>query len=367
MKTLLSFIIAVSSFSCCVAQQQNNEPVGKRNVISADNPNIQYVGRISYKNPKAPQFGYTASQIYANFTGTSLSMIMKPNSGYYMVELDDKPAYKVQSLADSVVTIAKGLTPGNHSVSITQCDEAVLVKFPTFHGFILDDNATIGEKPVLPERRIEFIGNSITCALGIEDTTPAHNASPAIQYQNAYYSYAAQTARRLNAQYMVVARSGIGVYRNNGGNRYGDTKVMPYYYPHSMFSDNSEMWDFRRYTPDVVCINLGTNDTSQTYETNLLAAGMTKFLKTVHAKYPKAKIVLLTGTMRKGQRLADLKSALNTAMQNLKNEGVNDIYRFDFTPADGTLGYGTGLHPSMKQHGKMADELVPFLKQVMGW
>jgi len=365
MKTLLSLIFAVSTFSCCVAQQPDSGY--KPNIVPADDPHIQYVGRISYRNPKAPQFGFTASQIYANFNGTSISMIMKPNSGFYMVELDDQPVYKIQSMEDSVVTIAKGLDPGNHYVSITQCNEAVLVKFPTFHGFILDDSATIGEKPTLPNRRIEFIGNSITCALGIEDTTAAHNASPAINYQNAYYSYAALTARKLNAQYVVIARSGIGVYRNNGGNRYGDTKVMPYYYPRSTYSDNSEMWDFRRYTPDVVCINLGTNDTSQTYETNLLATGMTKFLRTVHGKYPHAKIVLLTGTMRKGQRLADLKSALDTAVLNLKNDGIGDIYRLDFTPADGTLGYGTGLHPSMKQHSKMADELVPFLKRIMNW
>lgn len=362
MKRIISFALILCALFVCNAQ--NN--LGSFQKIDADNPNIQYIGRIDYSNMKAPKFGFTGAQIYANFTGTSISMVMKPNSGYYMVELDDKPAYKIRSLEDSVVCIAKGLENTNHRLCITQCNEAVLVKFPTFHGFIIDKGASLLEKTMLPARKIEFIGNSITCALGIEDTTEKHNGN-SVDCQNAYYSYAAQTARKLNAQYIVVARSGIGVYRNNGGNINGDTKVMPYYYSRSMYSDSCQPWDFNCFTPDVVCINLGTNDTAQNYIVSKLTDGMTSFLLTVHSKYPAAKIVLLTGTMRKNQRLADLKKALDDAMGNLKNRGVSEVYRLDFTPADGSLGYGAGYHPSLLQHGKMSDELTPFLRRIMNW
>lgn len=356
MKKITTLFAGILMFTACQAQSQ---------LVTADNENIQYVGRIDYSNPKALKFGYTGTQIHTAFTGTSVAMKMKPNSGYYMVEIDKEKARKIQSKEDSVVVIAEGLKEGSHRLTITQCDEAVLVKFPVFYGLLLDEGATLS-KVQLPTRKIEFIGNSITCALGVEDTSVKHNG-PTLINQNAWLSYAAETARRLNAQYMLVSRSGIGVYRNNGGAKTGDKKVMPYYYPHSTFSDTSQQWDFKRYTPDVVCINLGTNDTSQEYIISMFTDAFTKFVESVHKRYPKAKIVLLSGTMRKGKRLADLTGALDETVKRLKDKGIDEVYRLDFTPADGSLGYGSGMHPSQRQHQKMADELTPLLKKIMNW
>jgi hypothetical protein len=67
------------------------------------------------------------------------------------------------------------------------------------------------------------------------------------------------------------------------------------------------------------------------------------------------------------QRLADLKQAEDDAMADAKRRGDNEVYRFDFTPADGSLGYGTHKHPSMRQHEQMADELTSFLQRLMNW
>ena len=339
-----------------------------RTRIAASDPDIVYVGRISMKNPKAPMLGYTGAQITAMFEGTSVDMILKPNSGYYMVEIDGGEPYKVHSAADSVVHLASGLKDGVHRVAITQLNEAILVKFPTFHGFLLDDGKRLAGKPQMPTRKIEVIGNSITCALGIEDDYYAKNPSDTRKYQNAYYSYAWQTARALDAQCVMVSRSGIGCYRNNGGDINGDPgKTMPAYYPHTLFSLQSELWDFSRYQPDVVCVNLGTNDTAQKYYTSLLTKSMKDFIRQLRGYYPNAKIVLLSGTMRKGKRLEDLTTALNEAVRDLQAEGMTDLYRFDLTPADGSLGYGTAMHPSLKQHTQMAEELTAFLRQIMNW
>ena len=42
--------------------------------IKPINKKIQYVGRISFKNPNAPSFTYPGIQINARFEGTSLKM-----------------------------------------------------------------------------------------------------------------------------------------------------------------------------------------------------------------------------------------------------------------------------------------------------
>ena len=44
---------------------------------------------------------------------------------------------------------------------------------------------------------------------------------------------------------------------------------------------------------------------------------------------------------------------------------LKQVYRFDFTPIDGSLGYGTDWHPSLQRHQKMADELTPFLQKLI--
>jgi hypothetical protein len=80
--------------------------------------------------------------------------------------------------------------------------------------------------------------------------------------ENHYYTYAAITARNLKAQHVVVARSGIGIYRNYGAPKSGSDDCMPRMYPYTNFMDKSQQWDFSRYQPDVVCVNLGTNDMS---------------------------------------------------------------------------------------------------------
>lgn len=337
--------------------------------IKATNPNIEYIGRVSHKTPGCVKFSFPGVQIRAVFEGTSLSMIMKPGSGYYMVEVDNDAAVKVLSTKeDSLVTLATGLANGRHNVVITSCNEGHTLK-PEFHGFILDSGCSLPCKPQLPQRKIEFIGNSITCALGIEDFSADHkNANNSTQ--NAYYSFAHQTARHLNAQAVLVARSGIGIYRNTGGKRDGDRNNMQACYDNVFytFDANAEKWNFSRYVPDVVCINLGTNDTTNpAYDTTLLTAAFVKFVKRIRSNYPKAKIVLLTGTMRKGQRLADLKMSLANAVTQLNADGITDIYRFDFTPADGSLGYGSFMHPSLKQHTQMADDLTKFLREIMNW
>lgn len=361
MKKLAIITFLFSLLLSCQAQTEN--------LITPDDANLVYTGRVSFKTPGMAKFTYPGVQIHANFTGTSIAMKMKPGSGFYMIELDNQKPFKVESKKGSaVVPVASGLSKGKHHIIITSCDEGIILK-PEFYGLILDKGETLAKKPELPTRRMEFIGNSITCALGIEDFSKDHkNATPATQ--NAYYSFAAQTARNLNSQFMLVSRSGIGIYRNTGGKKEGDKNNMQAYYPNTLFdmSEGAEKWDFSRYTPDVVCINLGTNDTTYpAYDINLLTNAFVKFVHTIRGNYPKAKIVLLSGTMRKGKLLADLKLALANAMDKLNADGVQEVYRFDFTPADGSLGYGSFQHPSLKQHTKMAEELTPFLRKIMNW
>jgi len=337
-------------------------------VIPADNPNIQYVGRICFDNPKQPRFTFPGVQINARFTGTSLKMLCKPQSGYFMVRIDEAEPFKVafRGERDSVVTLATALPKGEHLVRVMYIIEGYELK-PDFRGFVLDKDGELLDAPALPERRIEFIGNSITCGYGnesIEKTDPFE-----YETENHYYTYAQLTTRNLEAMAHVVARSGIGVYRSYDGPKKGTPEnVMTTEYEYTNLYDRSERWDFSRYQPQVVCINLGTNDLStNNYDVKLLKQAYKQFLKQVRSHNPQAKIVYLCGSMLNGKELDIAKKTLNEVVEEAHKDGDKEVYRFDFTPQNGDLYYGASWHPSLWQHQKMAAELTAYLRTLMHW
>ena len=332
--------------------------------IPAGDSNIAYCGRISWKNPERPAFSYPGVSAELNFEGTAISMKAKPGSGYFMVEIDGNLPFKVHfSEKDSVINLAEGLPQGKHRVKAVYAIEGYDLK-PEFRGFSTDGR--ILPPPSQSPRKIEFIGNSITCGYGIEAESKDDDFSYATE--NHYYSYAAQTARALGADYYAVARSGYGMYRNYGGPREGSDNCIPALYDRTLFYDGGEKWDFSRFRPDVVCVNLGTNDTSLgDYDLELLESASRNFLKRLRGYYPEAKIVLLTGCLLTGKRLEDVKTVLDKVTGEAKAAGDNEVYRFDMSPHTGSLGYGADWHPSLRQSNKLAEELIPFLREITGW
>ncbi len=336
--------------------------------VPASDARILYVGRVDFTNPEAPLYTYPGVQIMAGFEGTSIRMKAKPKSGFYMAQVDELEPFKVDYFTreDTVTVLAEGLPEGRHVVKLMNIIEGYEMR-PEFYGFILDPGKDLTDPPALPQRKIEFIGNSITCGYGVE----AQAATVRFSYdtENHYLSFAALTARALDAQHLVVARSGIGIFRNYNGPYDGNPAIaMPALYGYTNFNDTTQLWDYSRYTPDLVCINLGTNDASTgRFNKTKLREAYASFIQQVRGKYPQAKIVMLSGCMLSGDRLHAVEDALNAAVKEANRKGDQGVYRFDFSPQDGSLGYGADYHPSIKQQEKMAGELVPYLRELMGW
>ncbi|WP_418698080.1 SGNH/GDSL hydrolase family protein [Bacteroides sp.] len=357
---------AVIAFALCSQSLAALAQSADRTFVPANDSQIVYMGRVSHRNPSSPCFTYPGVSIIANFEGTSLTMKAKPNSGYFMVEIDNQSPYKIGfGENDSIQILAEALPKGVHTARIMYVIEGYQLR-PEFRGFYLNKGCKLAQAPGLPARKIEFIGNSITCGYGVEATDASMPFSN--ETENHYYTYAAITARTLKAQHLVVARSGIGIYRNYNGPRTGSPDCMPAMYEQTLFSDPSETWDHSLYTPDVVCVNLGTNDTStDNYDTKLLTQAYRNFLKTLRGHYPQAKIVFLTGTMLSEKPAKVVKTALNTVVAEAKQQGDTNLYRFDMSPQTGALGMGASYHPSLRQQQKMANELTAFLKTITGW
>ena len=372
-----SFVTLLLAVVCQAALATETVPV-RGTIVSPADKHIFYTGRISFANPERPAWNFPGIQIVAAFEGTSLKMMAKPQSGYFMAQIDKAEPFKVAFTGkkDSVVTLATALPEGRHLVHLMYVIEGYEF-YPEFWGFVLDKGRQLVEAPALPSRKLEFIGNSITCGYGNEGT----NAKEGFTYEteNHYYSYASLTARALDAQHWVVARSGIGAYRNYGGPKAGTPDSnMPVQYEYTGYAWKpqlrseptflSEKWDFSRYQPDVVCINLGTNDLSTpNYDLQLLKQNYQKLLKMVRQHNPKAKFVFLTGTML-GKKESDIQQQmLDEIAAEAKKAGDQEVYRFDMTPISGNEWYGNDYHPNIYQDEKMAGELTAYLRGLMNW
>ncbi len=373
-KVLFSALMA----ACCLNGSAHETLPVKGTIVRPSDNRIQYTGRISFANPERPAWNFPGIQIAAAFEGTSLKMLAKPRSGYFMAQIDRGEPFKVAFTGekDSLVTLATALPEGRHQVRLMYAIEGYEF-YPEFWGFVLDEGRQLCQAPALPSRKIEFVGNSITCGYGNEGTNKEEHFDYATE--NHYYSYDAITSRALQAQHWVVARSGIGAYRNYGEAKAGSpNSCMQVQYEYTGYAPDaklrqrggfdSERWDFSRCQPDVVCINLGTNDLStNNYDLKLLKQGYQHLLQMVRQHNPKAKVVFLCGSMLGGKELETAKRLLNEVADEARKAGDKEVYRFDFTPQNGDLGYGNDWHPSVWQHEKMAAELTAYLRSLMNW
>lgn len=324
------------------------------NKVAANHQDINYMGRIHWTEDGEGAFTYPGTTAMFRFKGTQVGMETSPGSGKFIVEIDGKdPVSVTYSPTDSLMILAENLNDTVHDVRITYAIEGYEKK-PHFRNFIIDGKLLPAEQK--PELKMEFIGNSITCGYGIEDENPDHDFS--YDTENHTLTYAYKTARALNADFNVVARSGIGIYRNYGSPKEGDTNTMPLEYDYTMLYNHDYKWDHSQFHPDIICINLGTNDTSENnYDIALYEEHYRNFLKHLRELHPQAKIVLLTGAMLQDQALTDVKMVLD----KLASED-HHVYRFDMSPQTGELGYGASWHPSGRQAERMAEELIPFLQ-----
>ena len=103
--------------------------------------------------------------------------------------------------------IANNLSPqGSHNVVITRRTEALYGE-SKFLGFEVNDEAQL-IAPTTPSRKIDFIGDSITCGYGILGTPPCNETT---EVQDVSLSYGPIIANRLNADLSIQCWSGKGL------------------------------------------------------------------------------------------------------------------------------------------------------------
>ncbi len=299
----------------------------------------------------------------ASMADSQTRLAIEVNGQRVVEELLDAPE-KTYTLCDSPVA-------QEMNVQIIKLSESAMSTC-ALKAIAVDEDAVV--RPVeAKERRIEIVGDSITCGYGVDDLDPEHHFVTATEDCTKGYAY--KTAQALEAEHSLVSLSGYGII--SGYTATAEDKVdqiLPKYYDKLGFCHNHFQgkkpedfaWDFS-FAPQLIVINLGTNDDSYCLEDAARQLDYqqqyTAFLKKVRSHNSQAKILCVLGMM--GDRLYPFVEA--AARDYTTQTGDTNIACMRFPVQLESDGYAADWHPSVVTHDKAAALLTAEIRRLMDW
>jgi lysophospholipase L1-like esterase len=336
-------------------------------VVGFKDDHIRYTGRIAYQGDAA-KLMWSGTMVQLSFTGTEVKVSLKDERGdnYFNIIIDGKVVVLHPDAEKRSYTLATGLPLGTHNLTIFKrtewADGSTLL-----YGFEFNDGAQVNTLPALKSRKIEFYGDSITSGYGVEDFDGGNN-SYLPPYKNNYLSYAGLTARHYDAQYSCISKSGIGVTVG-----YTDM-IMPELFDRLDPNDNKSRWDFSKFTPNVVVVNLFQNDASmmrqgdapqfkarfgdQQPSEEFITEAYRKFIQSIRNKYPEAYIICALGNMDASKENLPWRGYVEKAVSRMNDKMVTShFFAYKNTPG----------HPSVEEQQAMADDLIKYIDNHVKW
>lgn len=339
------------------------------------------------------------------WTGSAVELNAKGRELWIEVEADyDVHEPWISILVNSVLVSRQMITSGKHWVCVFRGMNENAVKnvriikdtqamrgdpgcYLQIHAVKFDGEfLPVEEKPY----KLEFVGDSITSGEGAIGGKAEEDWIP--MWFSALDNYTFITAKHVNADYRVVSQSGWGVLTSWDNNPQGN---IPEYYEKvcglligeknkalGAFEEN----DFDSWQPDVVVVNLGTNDcgafsspewkdviTGETHKQRLNEDGtfngedlkcfeeaIVRFLAKLRKYNKKADIVWAYGMIG-----IPMMPAIYRAVDSyIKNTGDKRVSVFQLpNTTEETLGARN--HPGILAHEKAAKELAEYIKEVI--
>lgn len=343
--------------------------------------NVKVLGRsllIHEKNAPDPirYLSYSGCYIEFVFTGRRLSCQIEsddlPKAQYpcYMaVYVDDKRTgrFQLQSGLHTYELLKENSVSASaySGVKIRLVKETEIQYASSGIRLIITDSDAIIEPTGYKERKIEFIGDSITCGYGIGGSPEVPFST---EFESADDAYAVLCARALDADYQLVSFSGIGVISRyvepERDEPLTDVLISSLYQEtdavlSKRMSLPASKWEFHAFRPQVIVVNLGTNDASYTRgvreREEQFFQKYAEFLRIVHTENPQAEIVCTLGVMDH-QLMPEVRRAAKMLTETSFPVLVHEEQKMR---PDELLG--CDAHPSAQVHRRMAESLRTFL------
>ncbi len=333
--------------------------------VPASDPAIVYEGRCAIDADGTVRLGFPGVTAHLRFRGDALSLKVRAGFDplYFDVSVDGGPYVPLRIHGgDGVYPLVTAGGGTAHTVTLVRRNESWQGGI-TIQGFVLAADGAMLAPPPLPTRKLMFIGDSVTCGelTAYQTGRDFHDRENA----NARLSYGMVLAHRLFAQCELVSCGGQGLIRDWQGNRAANTA--PRFYELALPDDPAARWDPRRYVPDAIGIQLGTNDFSQGVpDQNDYVDAYVAFVHRIQRDAPHAFIFLMESPMldddaTRGPRRTVLRFYLDQIVARIASPQVV------VAPLQHRPGVPGNTHPTGAEHAAMADELAPLLQKALGW
>lgn len=327
---------------------------------------IHLIGRADLRDPAGPRFSWSGTEIRARFSGTGVTMkLADSGQNQFDVSIDGAAPTLLKTSAAVDYVLAEGLPDGEHDLFVVRRTEASFGDTQLL-GITSAEGRPLVATPGHSSRRLEFVGDSISCGYGVLGSYPCTFSADTESEPDAFTGL---TAKALGAQHATVAFSGLGVLRDYAG---GTDEQMPARYTRSLADDPSSTFAYA-FPPDAVVVTLGTNDFAQGDPGPAFQSATEAFLKTVRDASPSALVVvaltpMLSDAFPEGaQQRTKARDYLQGALEARKTAGDARLAFFEFDLQTGESGYGCDYHPNAGTQRAMAEKLTAFLAGALNW
>lgn len=297
---------------------------------------------------------WAGSSLEFTFTGDTLGLSFRADFAalepWISAELNGAPLLRMPlGRGDSRVCLFRGMTPGIPKHVRIFKETQPITDDPGHRLEVVEVTGTGGELLPPPPKALclEFIGDSLTSGEGLAGAREETDwVSP---FFSASRSWARWTADLLQADFRAVSQSGWGVCSGWDGDV--SHAIPPWY---------GQTRPLRDWEPDVIVVNLGTNDASA-IQSGLgpvgpegLEEGALAFLRQLRAEHPAARLVWAYGM------LGDfLRPQLERAVEHFGDAWYLPL------PAVTAETMGSRQHPGPLCHMAAAQTTAEFLKTIL--
>lgn len=274
-------------------------------------------------------------------------------NNYLNVRIDDQEPQVIALQKGETRYAVEGLDGKPHTITVFRRTEPLFQPIK-FLGLELPAGAQLMDPPAQAPVRMQVIGDSISCGYGNETEGPKSPFSHPTE--NGEMTYWAIAAKELGADVRCAAWSGKGVLRDRKGNLDGQLpEIWRTALPEKGVAERSGA----QWTPTLVVINLGTNDTAQGIpEKAEFIKAYQKLIDDIRSTAPQAKIFMCFGPMINEQK----HGAILEYLEELAKDN-QQAYVVELTNPYGVQGVGAHWHPNVKANQHMATELVAAIRE----
>lgn len=303
------------------------------------------------------EVAFYGSELKAELTGSSADTALNhisvwADGGSLYDGAEGAAEVKMVSRDKREYTLISGLEPGYHTVRVFKRTAHARSDIQnSVMGVVnVSTDGYFGYPPDKPALKIEVYGDSITCGYG--NLTDGKTMTS--ENTDGLRTFSVYAARELGAQVNALGHSGWGMYRSYWNQT--DYTWLNYYNKLSPF--RSDIWDFESYQPDIVVINLGTNDTSGQYGESIFSyegfkQAYISFLGNLRTVYADAYIICTYGMMDVN---ADAKRAIEDAVA-AKSDAKMSYLIYKSRAVSG--------HPLVSAHKNAGTELADKIKSII--